>query len=112
VIVWYGFYINFKQILYYNKKHETYSIYKSICNWQPSNNFVILYSFYTNKDVQKHNENVFINTLGPTFIFTAMDIKHQSCPPSYKFSNDLNKIVGLHFRIHIKNIYVGWIMCQ
>jgi len=52
--------------------------------------------------VQKHNENVFINTFGPTFIFKAMDINHQSCPPSYKFSNDLSKVVGLHFIINIK----------
>ncbi len=52
--------------------------------------------------MQKHNENVFTNTLGPTFIFKAMDINHQSCPPSYKLSNDLSKIVGLHFTIHIK----------
>jgi len=31
-----------------------------------------------------------------------MDINHQSCPPSYKFSNDLSKIVGLHSIINIK----------
>jgi hypothetical protein len=37
------------------------------------------------------------------FIFKAMEINHQSCPPSYKLSNDLNKIVGLHSIIHIKN---------
>jgi hypothetical protein len=52
--------------------------------------------------VQKHNENVFTKTLGPTFIFKAMDINHQSCPPTYKLLNDLNKIVGLHSTIHIK----------
>ncbi len=42
------------------------------------------------------------NTLGLTFIFKAMDINHQSRPPSYKFSNDPSKIIGLHFIIHIK----------
>jgi len=52
--------------------------------------------------VQKHNENVFTNTLGPMFIFKALDINHQSCPPSYKLSNDPNKIMGFHFTIHIK----------
>jgi hypothetical protein len=36
------------------------------------------------------------------FIFKAMDINHQSCPPSYKLSNDLNKITGLDSTIHIK----------
>jgi hypothetical protein len=31
-----------------------------------------------------------------------MDINHQSCPPSYKLSNDPNKIIGLHFTINIQ----------
>jgi hypothetical protein len=74
----------------------------SMCNRQPPNNFTIPYLFYTNKLVQKHNENVFINTLGPSFIFKAMYINHQSCPPSYKLSNDLNKTTGLHSTICIK----------
>jgi hypothetical protein len=43
------------------------------------------------------------NTLGPIF-FKIMDINHQSCPPSYKFSNDLSKITSLHSTIHIKEI--------
>jgi hypothetical protein len=76
----------------------------SICNRQPPNDFIFPYLFYTNKLVQKHNENVFINTLGPKFIFKAMDINHQSCPPSYKLSNDPSKIVGFHSIIYI---YVG-----
>ncbi len=76
----------------------------SICNWQPPNDFTILYLFYIDKLVQKHNENVFINTLSPTFIFKAMDINHQSCPPSYKLSNDPSKTTGLHFTINIKKI--------
>jgi hypothetical protein len=54
--------------------------------------------------VQKHNEHVFTNTLGPTYIFKAMDINHQSCPPSYKLSNDPSKIASLHFTIQIKKI--------
>jgi hypothetical protein len=57
--------------------------------------------------VQKHNENVFIHTLGPMFILKAMDINHQSCPPSYKLSNDSSKIMGLHSTINIKKI--GWL---
>ncbi len=73
-----------------------------ICNRHLPNNFTIPYLFYRNKLVQKHNENVFTKTLGPTFIFKAMDINHQSCPPTYKLLNDLNKIVGLHSTIHIK----------
>ncbi len=52
--------------------------------------------------MQKHNKHVFINTLGPTFIFKAMDINHQLCPPSYKLSNDPSKITSLHFVIQIK----------
>jgi hypothetical protein len=76
----------------------------SICNQQPPNDFIILYLFYTNKLVQKHNENVFTNTLGPTFIFKTMDINHQSCPPSYKLSNDPSKTTGLHSIINILKI--------
>jgi hypothetical protein len=76
----------------------------SICNQQPPNNFTIPYLFYTNKLVQKHNENVFTSTLCPTFIFKTMDINHQSCPPFYKLSNDPSKTKGLHSIIRIKNI--------
>jgi hypothetical protein len=76
----------------------------SICNRRPPNDFIIPYLFYTNKIVQKHNENVFTNTLGPMFIFKAMDINHQSCPPSYKFSNDPSKIIGFHSTINIKKV--------
>ncbi len=47
---------------------------------------------------------MFSNTLGPMFIFKEMDINHQSCPPSYKLSNDPNKTMGLHFTIHIRKI--------
>jgi hypothetical protein len=39
-----------------------------------------------------------------------MDINHQSCPPSYKLSNDLGKITGLHFIINI-NIYMLVELC-
>jgi hypothetical protein len=60
--------------------------------------------------VQKHNENVFTNTLGPTFIFKEMDINHQSCPPSYKPSNDLSKIAGLHYISNI-NIHMLVELC-
>jgi hypothetical protein len=45
-----------------------------VYNWQPPNDFSISYLFYTNKLVQKHNENLFINTSSPTFIFEAMNI--------------------------------------
>jgi len=90
---------------YYNKKYKGYWVYNSICNQQPPNNFIIPNLFYTNKLVQKHNENVFTNTLGLKFIFKVMDIHHQSCPPFYKLSNDPSKTMGLHFTIQIK-IYV------
>ncbi len=91
-----------------NKFHSTIENTKdiefinSICNRQPSNDFTIPYLFYTNKLVQKHNEVMFTNTLSPTYIFKTIDINHQTCPPSYKFSNDLSKIVGLHYTIHMK----------
>jgi hypothetical protein len=52
--------------------------------------------FYTNKLVQNNNENAFNNTLGPTFIFKAMDINHPSYPPFYKLLNDLSKTTSLH----------------
>jgi len=81
-----------------------------IYDQQPPNNFIIPYLFYINKLVEKHNENVFSNTLGPTFIFKAMDINHQSCPPSYKLSNDPNKTMGLHSTINI-NIYMLVELC-
>ncbi len=45
---------------------------------------------------------MFTNTLGPTFIFKAMDINNQSCPPFYKFSNNPSKTIGLHSTINIK----------
>ncbi len=82
----------------------------SIYNRQPPNNFIMPYLFYTNKLVQKHNENVFTNTFGPTFIFQAMDINHHSCSPSYKFSNDSSKTTSLHSTIHI-NIYMLVELC-
>ncbi len=63
----------------------------SICNQQPFNNFFISYLVYIHKLVQKHNENVVINTLGPMFIFKTMNINHQSCSPFYKLSDDSNK---------------------
>jgi hypothetical protein len=31
-----------------------------------------------------------------------MDLNHQSCPSSYKLSNDPSKTIGLHFIINIK----------
>ncbi len=52
--------------------------------------------------MQKQKENVFTNTSSPTFIFKTMDIDHPSCLPSYKLSNDISKIVCLHFAIHRK----------
>ncbi len=45
---------------------------------------------------------MFTNTLGPIFIFKAIDINHQSCPPFYKLSNDPSKTMGLHSTINIK----------
>jgi len=82
----------------------------SICNQQPPNDFTIPYFLCINKLVQKHNENVFINTLGLMFIFKAMDINHQSCPPSYKVSNDLSIIASFHSTINI-NIYMLVELC-
>ncbi len=51
--------------------------------------------------MQKQNEQVFVNTLGLTFIFKAMEINHQSCPPFYKLLNDASKIIGLNSIIQI-----------
>jgi hypothetical protein len=36
------------------------------------------------------------------FIFKAMDINHQSCPPSYKISNDPSKTTSLHSTVNRK----------
>jgi hypothetical protein len=98
----------FEQISYCNKKYKGHSIY----NRQPPNNFIIPYLFYANKLVQKHNENVFTNTLGPTFIFNTMDIIHSSCSQFYKLSNDLNKTIHVYilYNSYFKR-YVGRIMC-
>ncbi len=60
--------------------------------------------------MQKHNENVFTNTLGPTFILKAMDINHQSCSPSYELSNDFCKTMSFHSTINIK-IYMLVELC-
>ncbi len=57
--------------------------------------------------MQKHNENVFTNTLSLMFIFKETDINHQSCPPSYKLSNDPSKTMGLHSTINIKKDMLG-----
>ncbi len=51
--------------------------------------------------MQKHNEHVFIDTLGSTFIFKAMDINHQPCPPFHKLLNHAIKIISLHSTIQI-----------
>ncbi len=45
-----------------------------------------------------------------THIFKTMNINHQSCPPSYKLSNYLSKISGLHSTINI-NIYMLVELC-
>jgi hypothetical protein len=82
----------------------------TIWNRQPLDNVIILYLFYINKLVQKHNEHVFTNTLGLTFIFKAMDINHQSCTPFYKLLNDANKILGLHFIIQmLKKCWLNYV---
>ena len=44
------------------------------------------------------------------FIFKVVDINHQSCPPSYKLSNDSSKITSLYFTINI-NIYMLVELC-
>jgi hypothetical protein len=44
------------------------------------------------------------------FIFKVMDINHQSCSQSYKFSNDLSENTGLHSTINI-NIYMLVKLC-
>jgi hypothetical protein len=54
--------------------------------------------FFTNILVQMHNKIVFIKTLSPTFNFEAKDIHHYS----FKFLDDLNKIVNLHSIVCIK----------
>ncbi len=83
------------------KNTENIQFINSICNLQPPNNFTIPYLFYTNKLLQKHKEYVFTNKLNPTFIFKTMDINHQSCPPSYKLSNDPINITCLHSTIYV-----------
>jgi hypothetical protein len=45
------------------------------------------------------------------FISKTMHINHQSCPSSYKLSNDLNKTTSLHFTINIK-IYMLIELCD
>ncbi len=54
--------------------------------------------------VTSHFPQSGVVTLGPMFIFKEININHQSDPPSYEFSNDLSKTMGLHFIMNIKNI--------
>ncbi len=91
------------------KNKKDIQFINSICNHQPPNFFTNPFLFYTNKLMQKYNEHMFTNTLGPTFIFKAMDINHQSCSPFYKLSNDLSKIVGLHFTIQRKICWLNYV---
>ncbi len=78
----------------------------SICYQEPPNKFTISYLFYIKLNLCKiKNENLVINTLDPTFIFKIMDINHSSCLPSFKLSNDPNKIyVSYAFYNSYKNI--------
>jgi hypothetical protein len=89
-----------------NKFHTTKDIEFINSIYNRPNDFTIPYLFCTNILVQKHNGNVFINTLGPTFIFKAMDINHQS----YKFSNDLSKTAGFHFIINKKKCWLNYVL--
>jgi hypothetical protein len=68
----------FIQILnkFHTKNTKDIEFVNLVCSQQPPNNFTIPYLFYRNKLVQKHNENVFINTLSCMFILKAMDINH------------------------------------
>ncbi len=105
MIIWYGFYTNSEQISYYNKNTKDIEFINSICNRQPPNNFTIVYYFI--------QINLCKNTMkmcSLTHIFKTMNINHQSCPPSYKLSNYLSKISGLHSTINI-NIYMLVELC-
>jgi hypothetical protein len=83
---------------------EDIQFFNSIYNQQPSNNFTIIYLFYTNKLVKNTMKMCFIHILSPTFIFKARDINHQSWLPSYKLSNNPSKTKSLHYIFHIKKI--------
>ncbi len=95
--------------IYYNKLRE--KKFKNSFIWEKKSWQKGHVVFFSNNPIgslypictQKHNENVFTNTLSPVFIFKAMKINHQSCLPSYKLTNDSSKIVSLHSTIHIKN---------
>jgi hypothetical protein len=58
--------------------------------------------FYTNILMQNHNKIVFNKKISPIVNFETTNIHHHSCPSSYKLPNDLNKTIGLHTTIHIK----------
>jgi hypothetical protein len=76
VTIWYFFLQTLKKMHISIENIRDIQFINFICNRQLPNNFIIPCLFYTNKLVQKNNEHVFTNTLGPTSIFKAMDINH------------------------------------
>jgi hypothetical protein len=59
-------------------------------------------SLFTNKKVMAHNDQEFLEAIGPTFCFEAIDIRHHSLLASYKIPTDPNKTAGLHKTIKVK----------
>lgn len=60
---------------------------------------LVLYLHYTNAQTQKQNEHVFLKTIGLTFIFNAINIHHQSCPPSSKLTQANHRFVFFFFAL-------------
>jgi hypothetical protein len=70
-----------------------------IYKYQMHNTTIILHKYLS---AQKHNTIVINKTIGPTFIFEAINIHHHWCLTSYKLLNDPSNIASLHITIHIK----------
>jgi hypothetical protein len=69
-----------KKIHIMTKNTKYIQFINSICYRQSQMDLTIAHLLYTNKFVQKHNENVFTNTLGPTFNFKVRTlITHHAC---------------------------------
>jgi hypothetical protein len=69
---------------------------------EPPKGSTIPYLFYTNKKVMAHNDQEFLNAVGPTFCFEAIDIRHHSLPAPYKIPTNPNKTTRLHKTIKVK----------
>jgi hypothetical protein len=76
-------------------------IINSLCLKEPPKGSKIPYLFYTNKKVMAHNDQEFLEAIGLTFCFEAIEIRHHSLLASYKIPTYPNKMASLHKTIKV-----------